>query len=291
MQPFEDDYREIKRRAIVASRRPAERPEVVQGIARLVVARLRSLKISEGALCALFYIDGFEPYEAEARKRKSDNRFIDLQVRVVKLIRCANLPFERSEQSTGLLGSQINCPVLLKELHFELKATAPRFPFTAEKKQSEHPAGPRRASQKNEIASKVETSAAVHFPAAAELQKEGKSLRIEAQVVHSLSDYSLGFISRILAKNFPLYEVRLVRSKAVSRGSNLRFEIVGDDTGLRAWVSVPAKINAALWEFCVELETAERKAETDAAEYTPPSDRGGFCRPWISDHDRRHRRT
>ena len=290
MQPFEYDYKEIKRRAIVAAQRPAERPEVVQGIARLVVARLRSLKISEGALCALFYIDGFEPYEAETRKLKSDNRFIDLQIRVVKLMRCANLPFEKREESTGILGSHTNCPVLLKELHFELKRTAARFPLTAEKKQSGHPASPLSTSQKNEIASKVETRVAGHFPAAAELQKEGKGLRIEAQISHSLSDYSLGFVERILAKSFPFYDVCLVRSKAAYRAANLRFEIAGDETGLRDWVSVPAKINAALWEFCRELEKVETRALTDAAEYKPPSDNGGFYRPWISDHDRRHRR-
>ncbi len=292
MDPFDHQYRSLKLHIQNASRYRANQAELLREVARLAITRLGSFGLSSGGLCAFVGIAGFEDFEPEVQTFTHDNRVKDLQIRILKLAKCANARIERKPPRRGVLEARVECPSLLKELRAEVLEITASFRDARQKERARRAAKAKRAFQDEELARRLDAGTHLPITALGKPLEASNLLRIEAAVPSSLGAYGLAFVQRTLAKRFPAYAISLVPTRLASLSQALRFEVVGESTGLREWVGkLPADVNAALWEFLRESDAAVHKAELDLAEYCPPADHIGPPTRWITEADHRRRRS
>ncbi len=89
MHSSEEKYPSLKESAREAKQNPDLYNEVLSEIVQFAVAELRSLGLSDGALCAWAELEGFEAYASELAKSRTDDRYRALNDRVWALFRRA----------------------------------------------------------------------------------------------------------------------------------------------------------------------------------------------------------
>lgn len=108
MHPHQEEYRKIKERARAAKKNSALRRDVTREIARFVVTELRTLGLSEGALCAWASLEGYESYSVELAPFQELKHYKDIHESMWALARHAGIAHESGWMSVNALSWKIS---------------------------------------------------------------------------------------------------------------------------------------------------------------------------------------